>query len=181
MEENISYNISTILFKMCWDTCSSNHHYVHNQDVCVQNDTLWFSVLIVHPRPPPTKQCCIHMSLMHSHCTILDKMDFGERGTEELSLPNVPTVLYKIVVLSNKYLSILFWGLFRHISHFCLKCSFPRYTYFPNFWENFAMRNILVLILSGHQGPISQNFKINLKIKNKLPSLFQHWGFMRFW
>ena len=24
--------------KTRWDTCSTNHHYVHNQDVCVQND-----------------------------------------------------------------------------------------------------------------------------------------------
>ena len=29
-----SYN----LVQTRWDTCSTNHHYVHNQDVCVQND-----------------------------------------------------------------------------------------------------------------------------------------------
>ena len=28
----------TILYKTRWDTCATNHHYVHNQDVCVQND-----------------------------------------------------------------------------------------------------------------------------------------------
>ena len=28
----------TIFYKTRWDTCSTNHHYVHNQDVCVQNE-----------------------------------------------------------------------------------------------------------------------------------------------
>ena len=26
------------MYKTHWDTCSTNHHYVHNQGVCVQND-----------------------------------------------------------------------------------------------------------------------------------------------
>ena len=36
---NNIYDHTTILYKTRWDTCSTNHHYVHiNQDVCVQND-----------------------------------------------------------------------------------------------------------------------------------------------
>ena len=51
-------------------------------------------VLVMRPSPPSNVD--IHMSLIHSWCTILDNLDFGEWVTEVI-LQNVPTVLYKIV------------------------------------------------------------------------------------
>ena len=85
---------TTILYKTRWDTCSTNHHYVHNQDVCVQND-MYDSISMfqacVFPLPPPPSNVGIHMLLIHSQRTIFDNIDFGERGTEFL-LQSVPTV-----------------------------------------------------------------------------------------
>ena len=50
------------------------------------------------------------MPVIRSQCTILDNIDFGERGTEFL-LQNVPTVLYKIVVLMKSYWNITYFWL----------------------------------------------------------------------
>ena len=46
---------TTILYKTCRDTCSTNHHYIHNQDVCVQNDMyIWFNIHVLSMRLPPS-------------------------------------------------------------------------------------------------------------------------------
>ena len=47
--------LDTILYKTCWDTCSTNHHYVHNIKWHV-----WFNIHVLSmrlPPPSPTKQC----------------------------------------------------------------------------------------------------------------------------
>ena len=47
---------TTILYKTHWDTCSTNHHYIHNQDVWVQNDmynSISIFLTFVFPLPFP--------------------------------------------------------------------------------------------------------------------------------
>ena len=57
----------------------------------------------------PPSNVGIHVSIIHSQCTVLDNIDFGEQGTEVL-LQNVPTVLYKIVVTCSKGAKVPFAG-----------------------------------------------------------------------
>ena len=55
-----NYN-TTILYKICWDTCCNNHHYVHNQDIWL---VYKMTCMIQYPCSKhvsspslPTKQC----------------------------------------------------------------------------------------------------------------------------
>ena len=93
------WHLDTILYKPRWDTCSTKHQKIRKKVVCVQNDmfdSIFMFPSCVLPLPPPASNVGIHMTRIHSRCTILDNIDFGERGGEVL-LQNVPTVLYKIV------------------------------------------------------------------------------------
>ena len=60
---------TTILYLTRWDTSSTNHQYIHNQDVWVQKemyDSIFMFFACVLPPPSPTKQCWyIHVPFIH--------------------------------------------------------------------------------------------------------------------
>ena len=52
--------LTTILYKTRWDTCSTNHHYVHKSRCMCTKWHVWFNVHVLSmrlPPPSPTKQC----------------------------------------------------------------------------------------------------------------------------
>ena len=62
---------STILYKTRWDICSTNHHYVHNQDYM-------YKCMIQYPcskhassPPSPTKQCWYTYTCLLFICSTL--------------------------------------------------------------------------------------------------------------
>ena len=56
--------LTTILYKTRWDTCSTNHHYVHKSRCMCTKRHVWFNVHVLSMRLPPPPAMLVYICLL---------------------------------------------------------------------------------------------------------------------